>query len=139
MDKREKGFSLIELLVVLAVIGVIATLAVPALRRATISAENGSTFSMLRTVATTQVGFYTTNSRFARLNEVNNLMASSLGTVSGNQVSRGKFTFDMTPAAPTDAELHDGFTITATRDIASEGVVYKYELTQSGQIRQILP
>jgi hypothetical protein len=45
----------------------------------------------------------------------------------------------MTPAAPTDAELRNGYTITATRNISGEGVIYVYELTQSGEIRQILP
>jgi prepilin-type N-terminal cleavage/methylation domain-containing protein len=139
MDKREKGFSLIELLVVIAVIGIIATLAVPALRKAMVAAENGSTFSTMRTISTTQMGFYTSNSRFARLNEVNNLMSNSLGSVAGNQLQRGKYTLDMSPAAPTDAELKDGYTITATRNVPSEGITYKYEITQSGQIRQILP
>ena len=139
MDKREKGFSLIELLVVVAVVGIIATLAVPALRKAMVAAENGSTFSTMRTISSTQMGFYTTNSRFARLNEVNNLMSSSLGDVSGNQLQRGRYTLDMSPAAPTDLELKDGFTITATRNIPSEGTIYKYELNQSGEIRQILP
>jgi hypothetical protein len=45
----------------------------------------------------------------------------------------------MTPSDPTDAELRSGYTITATRNISGEGVVYVFELTQSGEIRQILP
>ncbi|MEP6946122.1 MAG: prepilin-type N-terminal cleavage/methylation domain-containing protein [Acidobacteriota bacterium] len=139
MLKRNEGFSLIELLVVVSVIGIIAVLAVPALRKAMIAAENGNTFATMRTISSTQMGFYTTNSRFGRLNEVNNLLSSSLGATSGNQLSRGKYTFEMTPAAPTDAELKDGFTIRATRSVASEGVTYQYELTQGGEIRQILP
>jgi hypothetical protein len=45
----------------------------------------------------------------------------------------------MVPATPTDAQLRDGYTITATRNITGEGVVYQYEVNQAGEIRQILP
>ena len=139
MLNRKEGFSLIELLVVISVIGIIAVLAVPALQKARVAAENGNTFATMRTISSTQMGFYSTNSRFGRLNEVNNLLSSSLGSPTGNQLARGKYIFEMTPAAPTDAELKNGFTIRATRSVASEGVTYQYELKESGEIRQILP
>ena len=136
---RESGFSLIELLVVVVVIGIIAALAIPALQKGLRAAENGNTFATMRTIASTQVGYYSQNNRFGRLTEINNLLSQSIGTASGSQLTRGKFTIDMTPATPTDAELRNGFTITATRNVTGEGVIYKYELTQSGEIKQILP
>lgn len=136
---KERGFSLIELLVVVAVIAIVAALAVPALQKSLRAAENGNTFATMRTIASSQVGYYAQNNRFARLSEINSALSQSVGSVSGNQLTRGKFTFDMTPAAPTDAELRQGFTITATRNVSGEGVIYKYELTQQGDIRQILP
>ncbi len=73
------------------------------------------------------------------MTEINNVLASSLGTPSGNEINRGKFVLSMTPAAPTDAELRNGYTVTATRNVNGEGVVYVYEVTQTGEIRQILP
>lgn len=137
--KNERGFSLVELLVVVIVIGVVATLAVPALQKAIRVAENGNTFASLRTMSSTQVGYYSQNSRFGRLSEINSMLSSAIGTVSGDQLTRGKFVFDMSPATPTDTELRQGYTITATRNVAGEGVIYKYEITQSGSIRQVLP
>lgn len=136
---QEKGFSLIELLIVVVVIGIVAALAVPALQKAMRVAENGNTFATMRTISSTQVGYYSQNNRFGRLAELNNMLSQSLGQGSGNTITRGKFLIDMTPAAPTDAELHDGFTITATRNVPTEGVIYKYELTQTGEVKQILP
>ena len=139
MNKDERGFSIIELLIVVVIIGTIAGLAVPALRKGVRAAENGNTFASLRTIASTQVNYFSQTNRFGRLSEVNNLLSSSLGTPSGNDINRGNFVLSMTPSVPTDAELRVGFTITATRNVSGEGVTYIYELTQTGEIRQISP
>jgi prepilin-type N-terminal cleavage/methylation domain len=138
-NRRELGFSIIELLLVVTIIGIIAALAVPHLQRGLHAAENGNMFATLRTISSTQVNFYSQNNRFGRLDEVNNSLSNSIGTVSGNEITRGKFVLSMTPVAPTDTELRQGFTVTATRNIAGEGIIYVYELTQSGEIRQVLP
>ena len=135
----QRGFSLIELLIVVVVIGVIASIAIPFLQKAIRAAENGNTFATMRTVSSTEMSYYQQNSRFGRLIEVNNILSNSIGTPSGNELLRGRFTLAMVPGAPTDAELRVGYTITATRNVTGEGVVYVYELTQSGEIRQVLP
>jgi len=137
--KGENGFSIIELLVVVVIIGLVASLAVPALQKALRAAENGTTFATMRTISSTQMSYYSQNNRFGRLVEINNILSNAIGTQAGNEINRGKFVFSMSPAAPTDPELRTSYTITATRNVAGEGVVYQYELTQSGEIRQILP
>lgn len=137
--RSERGFSLIELLVVVVVIGIVAALAVPALQKALRASENGKTFASMRIIASTQVGFFSQNSRFGRLSEVNSILSQSLGTNVADQIHQGKFVYEMSPAAPTDPELRQAYTVTATRNVSGEGVVYRYEITQSGEIRQILP
>ncbi len=67
------------------------------------------------------------------------MLSSSIGTQSGNDVIHGKFTFSMSPAAPTDAELKDGYTITATRNVVNEDTIFIYEINQNGFIRQVSP
>lgn len=136
--KDMRGFSIIELLIVCAVAGIIATIAVPHLQKAIRATENANTFATMRTIGSTQAGYYSQNGRFGRVTEINNILSSSIGTPVGNDVIRGKFVLSMTPATPTDAELREGFTITATRNVAGEGVVYVYELT-GRELRQILP
>ena len=136
--KSESGFSLIELLIVVVVIGIVAALAVPALQKGIHAAENGNTFATLRVVGSTQMSFYSQRNRFAKLLEINNIHSNGIGTPSGDELIRGKFIFSM-PDDPTDEELREGYRITATRNISGEGITYVYELDQSGVVRQVMP
>ncbi len=52
--KREQGFSLIELLIVVVIVGVIAALAIPGLQRARQYAQSGSAIQSLRTITTAE-------------------------------------------------------------------------------------
>ncbi len=135
---NEKGFSLIELLLVVVIIGIIAALAVPALQRALSAAERGTTFATMRTISSTQVGFFSQNNRFGRLIELQTVLNNALGTTVVDSVVRGKYTFEMTPPTPTDAELSNQYVISATRALPGEPV-YRFELTESGKILQVSP
>lgn len=137
--KNESGFSLIELVMVCLVIGIVAAIAIVHLQKGVRAAENGNTFATMRTISSTQLNYFSQNSRFGRITEINNVLSGSIGRPSGFDVVRGKFVMSMTPPNPTDAELREGYTLTATRNVSGEGQVYVYELTQAGEIRQILP
>lgn len=138
LRNKQSGFSLVELLLVVVIIGIITALAVPALQKGIRSAENGTTFATLRAISSTQVMFYSQNNRFGRLPELQQIMGNGIGVTTGDRVVRGRYVFEMTPVTPTDGELATEYVITATRNV-SDDIVYKYELTQTGKITQILP
>lgn len=132
-NKNEKGFSLVELLIVVVIIGVIAALAIPAFQRARTAAENRAAHATMRAMSSNQSMFFSQNQRFATIPELHAISGEGVGTLAGNEIYRNGFRFRMLPLTPTDAELRDGFQINADRTV--DGVTYVYELTNANLVR----
>ncbi|HEV2802775.1 MAG TPA: type II secretion system protein [Pyrinomonadaceae bacterium] len=64
---RQRGFSLIELLIVVAVIGIVASIAVPHFLNSRQAAHNASAFSSLRLIHTAQIAYRMRNPQYGDL------------------------------------------------------------------------
>jgi type IV pilus assembly protein PilA len=62
---RQRGFSLVELLIVIAIILIIAAIAVPRLTRAQMFAKETAAIANLKTLHTAQTQYYSTYGKFA--------------------------------------------------------------------------
>jgi type IV pilus assembly protein PilA len=59
--KRDRGFSLLELLIVVAIILIIATIAIPSLLRSRQAAQESSAVAQIRTINTAEVTYLSSN------------------------------------------------------------------------------
>jgi type IV pilus assembly protein PilA len=65
LDQKRSGFSLIELLIVIAIILIIVTIAVPNLNNARIHASETAAIGAIRAIHEAQVQYFSTYKRFA--------------------------------------------------------------------------
>jgi type IV pilus assembly protein PilA len=145
MKKSSKGFSLIELLIVVAIILIIAAIAIPNLLRSRIAANQASAVGSLRTLNTAEitysstynVGFTAQLDYLAPPAAAANPTSTAAGLIDSVLASGSKsgYNFAYTPGASDATGRINTYEITATPISNSTGTNYYYT-DQSGVIRQ---
>jgi len=138
MRNKQKGFSLIELLIVVAIILIIAAIAIPNLLRSKIAANQASAVGSLRTLNTACIAYSTSYGQFpaalTNLGPVGSGTASSTSAdlidsvLSAGQKSGYTFAF-------TAGTSNQSYSITATPITAATTGQNMYFTDQSGVIR----
>lgn len=133
----QKGFSLVELLLVVVIIGILSTVAVPSLMKSREASEKGAVIGVLRTMQSHQLIYMAQTKRYARLNELNTITDNTLGTISGSQLIRGNYRYIMSPT-PTDSYLQTKYRIIVYKKV-DRTYLPAFLMNQDGVISTIIP
>ncbi len=131
----QKGFSLIEMLMVVVIVGLLASIGVPSMLKAREAAQRGATIGTLRTMHTDQLMYYSNNGRYARLSELNSTFKQSFGTTVGSRLYKSNYMYLMSPS-PTVTSLKTGYQIVVYR-INSQFFYPSFFMNQNGEIQSI--
>jgi type IV pilus assembly protein PilA len=145
MRKSSKGFSLIELLIVVAIILIIAAIAIPNLLRSRIAANQASAVGSLRTLNTAEstysstynVGFTSTMSYLAPPTGAANPTSTAAGLIDSILAlgSKSGYSFTYSAGAADSTGRINTYAFTGVPITSSTGTNYYYS-DQSGVIRQ---
>jgi type IV pilus assembly protein PilA len=145
MRKTNKGFSLIELLIVVAIILIIAAIAIPNLLRSRIAANQASAVGSLRTLNTAEITYSSTyNTGFTATlgylapNGTSPTPASTAAGLIDSVLASGTksgYSFTYSPGATDTTGRINTYAFTAVPISSSTGTNYYYT-DQSGVIRQ---
>jgi len=138
MSGREEAFSLIELLIVVAIILIIAAIAIPSLLRSKIAANQASAIESLRVIGTSEVtyaatygnGYSTTLAMMGPATSGALATSSAAGLIDDLLASGAKsgYTFIYTPTLLDSTGRYNGYTVLANPIVAgTTGQNFYYE------------
>jgi prepilin-type N-terminal cleavage/methylation domain-containing protein len=146
MQANRNGFSLIELLIVVAVILIIAAIAIPNLLRSRVAANQASAIGSLRTINTAEVtyestfsvGFSSTLLQLGPAAPGNSASTSAAGLLDGVLASGVKsgYNFTYAPQAPDAQGKYMEFTVNANPSQVGVTGTAHYYTDHSYVIRQ---
>ncbi len=136
LTRRSQGFSLIELLIVISIIGIMAAVAIPRLNAYLKQGRETATVQSLQEIHRAQASFYNSKGKYGSLNDLVDaeLLRPSFGeakTISGYTYSSADVTSNQFTIHADRASDGDGY---SDFNVTEKGDIYKIENKTKGTV-----
>jgi type IV pilus assembly protein PilA len=137
MKKVQQGFTLIELMIVVAIIGILAAVAIPAYQDYTQRAQVAEAFTMTAGAKTAIAEYAQSNGAYPNTTALGDLDLDGTPAIDGNYASAtvdtsGNINITMKAAGVVGADIADGTITLAPPTLAGMTGAFKWECTSSG-------
>lgn len=133
MKQAQRGFTLIELMIAVVVIGILSAIAIPNYRSYVQKAERGAAKAVMLNIAQTEERYYTNNGTYLAVAALPAAAPSGWQNYSGSSATSVKYNITVvagTIASPTTL-ISDAYTITAA-PVATDALCGTLKLDSTG-------
>lgn len=124
---RERGFTLIELMIVVVIIGILAALAIPRFMTATTRSKQSEAKQLLKQIYTMQRAYRQENGVYTDMGT--QAAGGSFANIGVEIMTNAKYTYVMTAADPTL-----DFLCTATANLDDDAAIDTWTIDQTGTL-----
>jgi prepilin-type N-terminal cleavage/methylation domain-containing protein len=130
-NRNNKGFTLIELMIVVVIIGILAALAIPRFMRSTTKSKQSEAKQLLKQIYTLQHAYRQEFNAYACAGLAANAAApTAFATIGVDVASSARYTYTMTAATATNFTC----TATATIDLDDDATVDTWTIDDTGTL-----
>ena len=119
--KKEAGFSLVELMIVVGIIGVLATMAVPRFQQFQAKAKMAEARNMLGHLYTLEQSFHLDNNRYQAMTQYGRITSASNRNNCAKPAGAEAIGFEIVPCTQNGPVPRYSYTVTTTNTSAFQG------------------